>query len=276
MSVHQPTSHGSHNEDETDLERAVRLRREARGVPLSMEPGDVARRGLERGALEIGTGTEAITTRGAARAGQELLSTEPEAVRLRAEAREAGPPEPRAEGEFPAVGFQPGPAVQKASASIDDLAVQREAVLSEDVPPALEPLEQDRLNLLIDTLLGVTADLGDGDVAVDVPTVSGDQAEVPPGLFSRLQGLAAFIRTAAEQIPGLADLMFDPVEASTSNMGIVDMATKLDQLVSDPTTVRSLRNLTIESGAAEAQPETQAPSRQERMSALEQSMGPQR
>ena len=148
-------------------------------------------------------------------------------------------------------------AVEESQA--EGLAQGVEAI-AKDAPPPEERLIGARVNAVAQHLETAIRRLTDGEAAVDIADVDGDQEAIPADLFANTMALSQMIDALSQtQIPGLDRYAFDPVEMLTTNKGLRRLEATLATLAKDTELHAELRTAAAPPPAAPAEAMDAAP-----------------
>ena len=115
-----------------------------------------------------------------------------------------------------------------------------ESQLSEMIPVADEPLDPSRLNALAETVKATMAAWGSDEVFSQEVKSPSDSVPIDIAKYVIALASTASDPNLAESAPNLAKLAFDPIEAMTSNKGLID-ATVLIRKMGDSVVVDELQ-----------------------------------
>ncbi|HEY6866254.1 MAG TPA: hypothetical protein VI792_03290 [Candidatus Eisenbacteria bacterium] len=119
----------------------------------------------------------------------------------------------------------------------------RRQQLADTCPQAKEPLEPAALNSLSEAVKGTVEELTGGQVdtsKMGLEDVTEEQDMMPTGLWSLVSGIGGLLQQHGDD-PKISKYAFDPVEGSTSNKGLAELAMKIDRLGRDAKAVKLLQ-----------------------------------
>ncbi len=141
-------------------------------------------------------------------------------------------------------------ATAKLQVQSEQAQMDQASTLSQAAQPATEPLDPARVNSLGETLQRAIDQLGGGQMGdLGMEQVDEPVEQIPPKIFA---GAAALSAVLSEM--GMDQHAFDPVELTTSNKGVAELAATVDQIASDPAVAKAMQG-PAPSPAPEAPPD---------------------
>lgn len=119
--------------------------------------------------------------------------------------------------------------IQAADAEV---TAERQDTIASAAPQAREPLEPNRVSMLSQIVSQAMTDLAGGQIAAPpVVEVQGPVDVLPPELFAQVSAVGSLVEQHPD--PAFDAYSFDPIEMSSTNAGLAEMANIIDNMASD-------------------------------------------